>query len=120
MSYTKHTWTDGELVTAAKLNNIENGIEEASSGGGSGGGVLVVGVTIDGNTATLDKTWQQIADADFAVLKGEVGNTAYSIETLSAYGAGEGTYWVHFGGPDGELPDLNASSADGYPSVTMG
>ena len=34
------------------------------NGGGSGGGVLVVTDT-DG---TLDKTWQEIADADFAVI----------------------------------------------------
>ena len=27
MSYTKHTWVDGEVITADKLNNIEEGIE---------------------------------------------------------------------------------------------
>lgn len=27
MAYTKHTWVDDELITADKLNNIENGIE---------------------------------------------------------------------------------------------
>lgn len=26
MAYTKHTWTDGEIITKEKLNNIENGI----------------------------------------------------------------------------------------------
>lgn len=26
MAYTKHTWTDGEVITKEKLNNIENGI----------------------------------------------------------------------------------------------
>ena len=26
MAYTKHTWTDNELITKEKLNNIENGI----------------------------------------------------------------------------------------------
>ena len=26
-SYTKHTWVAGELATAAKLNNIETGID---------------------------------------------------------------------------------------------
>ena len=89
-----------------------------SDEGGSGGGVLVVGATIDGNTMTLDKTWQQIADADFAILKGQTEST--HIETLSGYGTAEGIYWVHFGGPDGALPDFNASSADGYPSATLG
>lgn len=27
MSYSKHTWTQGEVITKEKLNNIENGIE---------------------------------------------------------------------------------------------
>ena len=26
MSYTKHAWTDGEIITKEKLNNIEDGI----------------------------------------------------------------------------------------------
>lgn len=26
MTYTKHTWDDGEIITKEKLNNIENGI----------------------------------------------------------------------------------------------
>lgn len=31
MSYTKTTWTKGDVITAEKLNKIENGIEAASS-----------------------------------------------------------------------------------------
>lgn len=27
MSYSKHTWTQGEVITKEKLNNIENGIK---------------------------------------------------------------------------------------------
>lgn len=34
MSYTRHTWIDDESVTYEKLNNIEDGVEEASSSGG--------------------------------------------------------------------------------------
>lgn len=41
MAYTKHTWECDELITADKLNNIEDGIEEAISGGGGGGGVVL-------------------------------------------------------------------------------
>ena len=37
MSYVKTTWKDGDVITAEKLNKIENGIEAASGGGGSGG-----------------------------------------------------------------------------------
>lgn len=38
MAYTKHNWESGEIITAAKLNNIEEGIEAILNGGGSGGG----------------------------------------------------------------------------------
>ena len=31
MSYTKNTWANGDVITAAKMNNMENGIEAASS-----------------------------------------------------------------------------------------
>lgn len=32
MSYTKTTWVKGDIITAEKLNKIESGIEQASSG----------------------------------------------------------------------------------------
>ena len=35
MSYTGHTWTTGETITADKMNNIEEGIAEASQSGGN-------------------------------------------------------------------------------------
>lgn len=30
MTYTPHTWKDGELITSQKLNNLENGLQEAT------------------------------------------------------------------------------------------
>ena len=33
MSYTKQTWTDGEVITDDKLNHMEDGIESASGAG---------------------------------------------------------------------------------------
>lgn len=38
MSYTPTEWDSGDIITAEKLNKIEQGISEASSSGGSGGG----------------------------------------------------------------------------------
>lgn len=29
MAYTKHVWVDGEIITDTKLNNMEDGIEDA-------------------------------------------------------------------------------------------
>ena len=59
MSYTQHEWTTGETITAAKLNNIEEGIEEAAQSGG--GGSLIV--HYDNTTGEMDKTVQEIYDA---------------------------------------------------------
>lgn len=34
MTYTKNTWANGDVITAAKLNNMEDGIANAGGGGG--------------------------------------------------------------------------------------
>lgn len=36
MAYVEHEWVNGETITAAKLNNIEEGITEAAQSGGGG------------------------------------------------------------------------------------
>lgn len=59
MSYTPHTWVDNETITAEKLNNIEDGVQEAAQ---SGGGGMLVHIS-DG---TLDKTFSEIWDALYA------------------------------------------------------
>ena len=59
MSYEKHTWKNGEVITADKLNNIEEGI----SGGGSGGGSLVIHATTEGTIETFDKTCAEVLEA---------------------------------------------------------
>lgn len=60
MPYEKQTWATGDIVTSSKLNHMEDGIA------GAGGG-LVVGMDL--SSMAMDKTWQQIYDAPFAVLK---------------------------------------------------
>lgn len=49
MAYSKHTWIDDELITADKLNNIENGIAE----NGSSSGELATGSFQNGDILTL-------------------------------------------------------------------
>ena len=51
MAYTPTSWVAGDKVTAAKLNNIEQGIVVASG---------LVTATVDGATVTLDKTVNDI------------------------------------------------------------
>lgn len=69
MSYEKNTWNKGDVITANKLNHMEDGIAD-------GGGVLVVNSVYDeqADTTTLDKTWQQIHDADYCILKDSFAN----------------------------------------------
>ena len=45
MSYTPHTWSNGETITAAKLNAIEQGV--AGAGGASPLLVTVTGTSMD-------------------------------------------------------------------------
>lgn len=61
MSYVKHTWVNNEVISASKLNNIEDGIEEASQSGG--GGALIVTSSYSAGAETMDKTVQEIYDA---------------------------------------------------------
>jgi hypothetical protein len=115
MSYTKHTWVDGELVTAAKMNNIENGIEEASSGGGSGGGVLVV----HDEYGTLDKTWQEIHDAFLTGAVRIITNVGSIFNITRMYSdVATNTFIIEyvFNGKGGAaIAVYETNSADGYP-----
>ena len=57
MAYTKTNWKDGDVISAEKMNKIEQGIEDAGSSGGSGN-VLVVDVS----TATFGEMYQAVQD----------------------------------------------------------
>lgn len=73
MSYTKHTWENGETITAEKLNNIEEGIEDS----GETTTFFEIKVTNSGNYSqlendgvahnitgfTIDKNGKEIEDA---------------------------------------------------------
>lgn len=58
MSYTPTEWASGDVITAEKLNKLENGVAEASSSD-----VEVVSITITPSGATLDKTYIEIDEA---------------------------------------------------------
>lgn len=59
MAYIKNTWATGDTITAAKMNNIEDGIEEAAQSGGGGA------VIITDTGGTLDKTFAEIYNLIF-------------------------------------------------------
>lgn len=61
MSYEPTNWQAGDTVTSAKLNKIEQGIKNS---------ILVANATFSENGPIyLDKTWQEIYDADFCIVK---------------------------------------------------
>lgn len=51
MAYQKTTWKNGDVITAEKLNNMENGIIQRS---------LIIRPKEDSEDPTLDKTWGEI------------------------------------------------------------
>lgn len=46
MSYTPKTWQCGEIITAAAMNNIEDGVQEALEGCGGGSDLYRINVNI--------------------------------------------------------------------------
>lgn len=58
MSYTPTVWNAGDVVTAEKLNKLEQGVAE---GGGGGGGLDYPTFTVDEETEeiTCDKTYSE-------------------------------------------------------------
>ena len=56
--YTRHNWGVDEIVTAQKLNNIEDGVSNLYDGGSS----FIITAEYDATTQvhTLNKTWKEI------------------------------------------------------------
>lgn len=63
MSYTPTNWQTGDIITAEKLNKLENGVID-SSGSGENSNIFSIHYTIDGTRATTsDKTYAEIQTA---------------------------------------------------------
>lgn len=117
MAYTPNTWVTGDVITATKLNNMEQGIANA-------GGAVQVGYTFADGTITLDKTWQEINDGmaagstcvivfdpeDFGTYYWEV--TAAVIVYASQSGS---NYSVNYG-----WGTFETSTSTGYPQTYIG
>ena len=109
--------TTGEVIALIKAFG--------GGGGSSGGGVLVVNVIPEGEeTATMDKTWQEIYDAPFSVARVQAGQTSvmlcqiydieqqgseYSVSIIFATGAGSSLNFASM--------TFSAESANDYPTT---
>jgi len=131
MSYEPTNWKDGDLVTAKKLNKLEQGVANAGS---SGGGVGTMVIHMDDETGVLDKTWQEIYDAvasgtvcviPIATVVPIVENNLYIISSASISNIGDIEKFIvsafavfkYFTTGD-VIPDgivFTVDSADGYP-----
>ena len=126
MSYIKNTWQTGDIVTAAKLNHMEDGIASSI--------MMVPATVVKGEselTITLGKTWQEIYDAmsagKWVLISDEQTQSEekFSISYLLPLNAGfDGTmYYVTL------FPFLNAGqqqprsfecdSTDGHPACSI-
>lgn len=114
MSYTKNAWTCGDVITAEKLNNMEDGIEQAVECCGGGSAPLIFSYTMEETTAeecpydgrkfTYSHSWREIYDAlasGRAVVQVDVDESGiyqYSIESayfengIWSIGVSNGTY----------------------------
>lgn len=89
-----------------------------SKAGGGGGGVLVC--HMDRQTGTLDHTWQEINDADFAVISFQIDEyNKYTMPVMYTL-AGEhyGVCALMYDDPPSSIV-FESVSADGYP-VALG
>ena len=78
MSYEPTEWKAGDTVTSAKLNKIEQGIKN---------NILIANLIPTGqvNEGYLDKTWQEIYDADFCVITSIDTNIHHTLPVLVAF-----------------------------------
>jgi hypothetical protein len=111
MAYEKQTWQTGDIITAEKLNHMEDGIV---------GGTLVIGGfsydnELESYTGTSDKTWQEIDNALAAgvrcisIIAGYDGHYQLVIDST---GVIEGQYKIFL-----NKTAATTTSADGYPAV---
>ena len=89
MSYTPTNWQTGDIVTADKLNKLENGV--------ASGGMLIT-ISQSGGDTVLDKNYTEIKTAiesgifPFALMEDEEGSTV--ICTVCNYAFIEDAYGV--------------------------
>lgn len=117
MSYEKQTWATGDVITAEKLNHMEDGI--------AGGTLVIGGFSYSDNnelTGTSDKTWQEIYNAMVAGVRCVVviaGTDGCSQLTITASFHVGGRYSFSINHPAGSYT-ATTTSADGYPTTVVG
>ena len=107
MAYTPTVWETGDVITAAKLNKAEAGIQDANAD------VLLVS---EGESDTLNKKFSEIFSAYPKVFFVETSEEGTHYAPIAAFFVGEGVYVVNM--YDGS--DYVATTEDGYPVKSAG
>lgn len=102
-------------VTSEDNGDVLTVVDGAWAKAAPSGGVLVVGA--DMQTGALDKTWQEIFDADFPVLDTR-DEYNHNWTPISDAGIDNGTYYVLVG-MGGSQVQFTTDSANGYPVIQM-
>lgn len=66
MAYEKQAWQTGDIVTAAKLNHMEQGIADATTKQYVDDQRLIITENLNQDLSILSYTWQEIHDAFIA------------------------------------------------------
>ena len=88
MAYDKNVWASGDTVTAAKLNHIENGIEEAASSGGGNPQITLECVNFTSYSHFVN----------FAIAKWDDEDEVYVAQNMNAYDNTLIEYFLGFAG----------------------
>lgn len=99
-------------------NESTGALEWAEASGGSSSGPLIVNLVEGDQINTLDKTWQEIYDAPFAVVIKNLGENAKGRQDVWYIGIDDETYVVLVGTGLDDAVYFTADSASGYPSHT--
>ena len=118
MAYEKQTWQTGDVITADRLNHMEDGIAQ---------NVLLVEVNATTNSGqtqyTCNKTWQQIHDAGMAFfqLQHPQIQNMQMIGFLSMIGGENNSYGLEvYTLNSGTAMALTTDNPNGYPQYTQG
>ena len=116
MSYEPNVWKDGDLVTSAKLNKMEQGIVNATSSGATSPTANLVAIM---TSDTLDKTWQEIYDKNISVIIDASTDNGGNREFLHimAIGQSDSKWMIAASGLSGVVT-LVASTVNDYPKIS--
>lgn len=119
MSYEPTVWQTGDVVTAEKMNKLEQGV--ANSGGG---GFLLVHVLVSVSSATMDKTWNEINEAldnGIPAFAQTIDGDKVNIDSIYSATINDGQYVVYAFSYENASSITFSSSNDpnGYPAVDI-